>query len=345
MEHYKAAVLFKNKKPLKIINIKTQKPKKYQVFVKILYSGFCSSQFGEIEGIKGKDKYLPHCLGHEACAKVVSFGPKVKKVKKNDLVVLHWMKSLGKDCGRIIYKSDNQNNTINSGKITTFSKYSMISENRLTKIPSKKYNLKILPLMGCSLSVALSTLEKILKVKTKKNILIIGSGALGIPMIHYCNKLLLSNIDILEKKQKALKKSKRFGATNCYSSYNNVDLVKKLRRNFYHYIVDTTGSAKVLSKIFNYNLICKVALLGVPKLNEKMKINTLKINYGLQLLGSYGGNFKPQKDLVKYLNYLIKTKFNFKDYIDRIYLFKNINKLISDYKKNKIIGKAIIKVS
>ena len=76
---------------------------------------------------------------------------------------------------------------INSGKITTFSYLSLVSENRITKISSTdRKNLKILPLMGCSIPVAFSTLEKILKINQNKNILILGSGALGLPMIHYC---------------------------------------------------------------------------------------------------------------------------------------------------------------
>ena len=37
-----------------------------QVLVKIVYSGICHSQLNEARGHKGEDKYLPHCLGHEA---------------------------------------------------------------------------------------------------------------------------------------------------------------------------------------------------------------------------------------------------------------------------------------
>ena len=93
--YFNSAVLYKQKKPLKFTKVHLPILKKGQVLVKIIYSGFCSSQFGEIRGLKGKDNYLPHFLGHEACAKVLSIGNKVKKVKKNDLVVIHWMKSKG----------------------------------------------------------------------------------------------------------------------------------------------------------------------------------------------------------------------------------------------------------
>ena len=66
-----------------------------QVLIKIKYSGICGSQIGEIEGIKGEDKYLPHLLGHEASGKVIEVGDGVTHVKKDDNVVLHWKKQKG----------------------------------------------------------------------------------------------------------------------------------------------------------------------------------------------------------------------------------------------------------
>ena len=83
MGFFKSAVLVKQNKPLKIFDIKIPEPVFGQVLVKILYSGFCSSQFGEIKGVKGKDNYLPHLLGHEACGIVLKVGSDVKKVKRN----------------------------------------------------------------------------------------------------------------------------------------------------------------------------------------------------------------------------------------------------------------------
>ena len=116
-----------------------------------------------------------------------------------------------------------------------------------------------------------------------------------------------------------------------------------MNENFYEYIVDTTGSSKLITEILKYPIICKFAFLGVPHFREKIQFNSLKINYGLKLLGSYGGNFNPDKDLIRYLKFLKDSKFKFKTYIDKIYNFKDINILIKDYQNKKIIGKALIK--
>ena len=77
----KAAILVEQKKNLIVDNI--QMPEKLrvgQVLVKVLYSGICGSQLGEIDGAKGEDKYLPHLLGHEGSGIVESVGPGVKTV-------------------------------------------------------------------------------------------------------------------------------------------------------------------------------------------------------------------------------------------------------------------------
>ena len=88
----KAAILVEQRKPLVISEIELPNQiLRGQVLVKILYSGICGSQLGEIEGIKGKDKFLPHLLGHEGIGKVIQVGPSVKKVKKGNKVLLHRM--------------------------------------------------------------------------------------------------------------------------------------------------------------------------------------------------------------------------------------------------------------
>ena len=42
----------------------------------------------EIEGKRGKDKWLPHLLGHEAYGKVIDIGSNVKKIKKMIMLLL-----------------------------------------------------------------------------------------------------------------------------------------------------------------------------------------------------------------------------------------------------------------
>ena len=148
MSRIKAAVLFELNKPLEIRTLKRRPLESGQVFVKILYSGVCRSQLMEVRGLRGDDRWLPHLLGHEGSGVVEDVGPDVKKFKKGDEVILSWIKGNGIEAQGAIYDSDDV--VINSGKVTTFSNYSVVSENRLVKKP-KNLGFDTAILFGCAL--------------------------------------------------------------------------------------------------------------------------------------------------------------------------------------------------
>ena len=93
---FKAAVLIKNKK-IKILELIKPKLKPYQLYVKIKYSSICHTQLQEINGQRGSDKFLPHCLGHEGIGEIKEIHKSVKNLKVGDLVCLSWIKNSGKD--------------------------------------------------------------------------------------------------------------------------------------------------------------------------------------------------------------------------------------------------------
>jgi len=132
----KAAYIYKLNKPLKISNtIKPEKLNYGQLLIKNYYTGVCKSQIYEIYGGRDNKKYIPHLLGHEATGVVVAKHPTVKKVKIGDRVVLTWLKCKGIQSKNPIY-FDNLKK-INSGSVSTFSSHSVVSENRILKLPKE----------------------------------------------------------------------------------------------------------------------------------------------------------------------------------------------------------------
>ena len=181
----KAAILVKSKRPLVVS--KLQRPTRLefgQVLVKIFYSGICGAQLNEIDAAKGKDKFLPHLLGHEGSGKVLDIGPGVKTVKKNDHVVLHWRQSDGIQSPTPSYKMGEK--TINAGWVTTFNDEAIISENRLTTIP-KDFDLKIAPLFGCVVTTAIGIINNDAQVKVGQSVLIFGMGGVGSSISQACS--------------------------------------------------------------------------------------------------------------------------------------------------------------
>ena len=69
-----AALLVQTGTPLVVAEIEIPVLKPGQVLVDITYSGACGTQVMEWRGDKGEDKWVPHCLGHEATGVVLETG-------------------------------------------------------------------------------------------------------------------------------------------------------------------------------------------------------------------------------------------------------------------------------
>ena len=125
-----AAILVAQRSPLVVdmIELPTQL-EVGQVLVEIIVSGICGSQLGEIDGVKGPDRFLPHLMGHEGFGIVIDTGPGVKNVQRGDSVVLHWRPGAGmqSDPPKYLWRGE----PLNAGWVTTFNSHAVISRESL----------------------------------------------------------------------------------------------------------------------------------------------------------------------------------------------------------------------
>lgn len=334
----KAAVLEKINKKLKIKNIYHEDNlSKNQILIKIIYTGICGSQIGEIKGIKGKDKFLPHLLGHEATGIILKTAKNIKDFKVNDKVILHWQKNSSSDSITPKYYDDKLKK-INAGWVTTFNNMAIVSKNRITKLP-KNLSMKTGILFGCSLTTSYGSIFKDSKINlSKKNlILVTGVGMIGQAIISllYNQNQQLFYIESNTKKINFIKKN--------FPKVRFINDIKKSKILF-DYVYETTGITNIIEDAYNFiNNKGKLILIGVPRFNDKIKINTLGINYGKKIIGSYGGGVVPNKDISKIFSYIKKNKVKLDNLVQGSYSFKNINKVLKSLIKGKIINKPVIK--
>tara|TARA_B100001057_G_scaffold398247_1_gene408722 strand:- start:3080 stop:4120 length:1041 start_codon:yes stop_codon:yes gene_type:complete len=340
---FKAAVLEQLNKNLKLREIKLKNElKKNQFLIKMKYSGICGSQLGEISGVKGRDKYLPHLLGHEGTGIVIEKNALKSKIKIGDKVVLHWKPGSGGESQNPDYFFSSKK--INAGKVTTFNEYAVVSRNRITKL-SNKTNLAQACLLGCSLTTAYGVLKNNAKIKKNSTLLIYGVGSVGQAIICLSKIFKLKNVIAIDINQNKLKKAKKLGANKTLNPKNKnfKELFKRIANNA-EYAVDTTGNTKVIEDCYN-NLSknAKIVLVGVPHFKKKISIHTLPLHFGKQLIGSHGGNINPTKD-IPFLEKLMNKKIlKVKNLITNTINLNKINNAINKMKKNMIVGKVIIK--
>lgn len=340
---FEAAILIAQRKPLIVEKIRhNEKLEIGQVLVELYTSGICGSQIGEIEGIKGVDKFIPHLMGHEGCGRVLKIGPGVTTVKEGEKVVLHWKKSLGINSSTPFYEYNGQK--INAGWVTTFNKYAVVSENRLTSIPEKTPN-DIAALFGCAVTTGFGVIENNAKLKIGESIVVLGAGGIGLNIIQAANLVSGYPIIAVDLYDERLKLAKRFGATHLINSKKK-DFVKEINSivgNNLDVFIDNTGSPTVIEK--GYELINnegRLILVGVPKKDKNINIFSLPLHFGKTISGSFGGECNPQKDIPRYMNLMSKGNFSLDEIITERYPLKDINIAISRIRDGSAAGRILI---
>ena len=339
--NFTAAVLTKNNSPLKIINkLKFTKLRRGQVLVRILHSAICRSQIMEIEGKRGKDKYLPHLLGHEGAGIVHGVGAGVKKITKGDKIFLSWIKGKGLDSGGT--KIKNQKKTVNAGPITTFSNFSIISENRCFKIP-KGFPLKKSVIFGCAVPTGAGIILNEIKPKKKDRICIIGLGGVGLSALIAFKMLKLKNIIVVDIDNKKIKIAKKVGFKKTILLKKDKNAITKIlnfnKGRYFDYTIESSGKSKSIE--FAFSLTKKFGgkcfFASHPNEKSKISIKPFDLISGKKIFGSWGGGSDPQKIAKIMSKFFLKNKKILNLYFTKEYSLKNINKAIKDFKKKSVL--------
>jgi len=253
---FKAAVLVETGAPVVIMKaIKAPVLNSGQVLVKIQFAGVCHSQLMEVRGGRGKDAYLPHFLGHEGVGKVIEIGEGVSKLKIGDEVILGWIKGEGIEAGGCQYR-DSEGRIINSGAVTTFSEYAVVSENRLViKPPHTPSRLAVL--YGCALPTGAGLVFNELKPKPKSNIGVLGLGGIGLSALMAMQQFEPSTLIAIDVEDNKLELARSLGATHTINTneYTFSDVKKNVLDltggQGLDYVVEAAGLVKTIELGFD----------------------------------------------------------------------------------------------
>ena len=342
----KAAILVEQHKPLVIDQVELPDTLDVgQVLVKVQYSGICGSQLGEIDGVKGVDKYLPHLLGHEGSGVVQSIGPGVRFVKPGDSVVLHWRKSQGIESVPPTYKWKGKK--LNAGLIATFNEYAIVSENRLTRIDNSE-DLETASLLGCAVLTGFGAIENNAKAKFGESVVVFGAGGVGLNIIQAAALSSLYPIIAVDLHDGRLELARKLGATHLINSKEQDAecLIKEITlKHGLDVFIDNTGQPSIIE--MGYKLTSdqgRVILVGVPRSGNNINIYSLPLHFGKIIKGSHGGEAVPHVDIPRYQKLFEAGYVNLKLLITEHFDLEDINTAIRRMRSGELIGRCAIKM-
>lgn len=342
-----AAILDEINRPLQIEELTIPELKAGQVRVKVAYSGICHSQLNEIKGLKGEDKFLPHTLGHEGSGIVEEIGAGVYKVKPGDHVVLTWIKGDGADVSSTLYKK-NDKSIVNSGTISTFLTRAVVSENRLVKIPNEM-PLREAALLGCAIPTGAGIVMNNAKISAGESVAIFGIGGIGLSALLAAKMVDASVIIVIDVFDQKLEQAIQFGATHIINAKKQDTISRIMEITNGHgvdYAIESAGRRDSMEKAFksvcDKGGLCVIA--GNLPQGEQISINPFDLIKGKRIIGTWGGETQPDKDIPMYVDFFLSGRLNLKKLISHMYDLRKINEALDVLEKGTM-GRILIDMS
>lgn len=331
-----AAVLVETGKPLQLVELEIPVLKPGQVLVEVTLSGVCHTQLLEARGHRGADKFLPHCLGHEGVGRVLEAGAGVTRVRPGERVVLSWMKGAGADIPGTTYAWGAR--AVNSGAVTTFSRHTVVSENRLTPLPQKVADGPA-ALLGCAIPTGVGSVMNVAKPEKGRSLVVFGAGGIGLSAVAGAKLAGCAPIIAVDVRADRLALARGLGAAHAVKAdaADPVAEILKLCPGGADFAIEATGRPAVMRQaLLSVRARGGAAvLIGNARHGETLELDPLQFNLGKRLLGTWGGDNVPERDFPRYADWLAAGTLDVDPLLAEPYPLERVNQALDDLESGR----------
>ena len=340
-----AAILVETGKPLALDEVDVPALRPGQVLVELAYSGACHTQVLEARGHRGEDKWLPHLLGHEGTGTVVDTGPGVARAKPGDRVVLSWIRGGGMEAGGAVYGWNGR--PVNAGGVTTFQRHAVASENRLTPLPPG-LPMDLGVLLGCAAPTGMGVVLNVGRVRAGDAVAVFGAGGIGLNAVmaaaHAGARPLIAVDPQPAKRELAL----AFGATDAVdpAAEDALAAIRRIAPDGLDVAVEATGRPAVMEQALR---ACRpqggrAVIIGNARFGETLALDPGLFNQGKSLLGTWGGDSRPDRDYGRYGRLIASGRFDVRRLLSQPYRLEDVNRALDDLEAGRV-GRPLIDMS
>jgi S-(hydroxymethyl)glutathione dehydrogenase/alcohol dehydrogenase len=333
---WRAALLRSQGQDLEVVEIHRPVLQRGQVLVKVLASGVCRSQLMEVRGLRGEDRWLPHLLGHEGVGVVAGIGPGVTKVHDGDRVILGWIAGTGIEANPPSFLSVG-GEPINAGRVTTFSEYTVVSENRVYLAPGGLGD-KTAVLFGCALLTGAGMVLNETSLEPGQSVLVSGAGGIGLAALLALVALGVSPI-VADPDSEKREMARVLGASHTFdplSQDESSDFQSRFPKGV-DIALDASGAVSAMEFAFR-SIKYEGGLLlfaSHPPAGEFMKLDPHELIRGKQIRGSWGGASQPDRDIAVIADLLMSRRLDLEFMTPYSYTLDEINTALKDLELGK----------
>ena len=324
----RAAVAFEPNKPLQIVEVDVEPPKKGEVLVRIVATGVCHTDAYTLSGADSEGNF-PAILGHEGGGIVEAIGEGVTSVDVGDHVIPLYTA----ECGQCKFCTSGKTNLCGSVRETqgkgvmpdgtsrfsykgepiyhymgcsTFSEYTVLPEVSLAKIP-KEAPLEKVCLLGCGVTTGIGAVLNTAKVEEGATVAIFGLGGIGLAAIIGAAMAKASRIIAIDVNPGKFDIAKQLGATDTVNpkDYDKPiqEVIVEMTDGGVYYSFECIGNVQVMRSALQccHKGWGESIIIGVAGAGEEISTRPFQLVTGRVWKGSAFGGVKGRTELPGYV--------------------------------------------
>jgi len=324
----RAAVAFAPNKPLEIVEVDVEPPKKDEVLVRIVATGVCHTDAYTLSGADPEGNF-PAILGHEGGGIVEAVGEGVTSLEVGDHVIPLYTA----ECGKCKFCLSGKTNLCSSVRETqgkgvmpdgtsrfsykdepiyhymgcsTFSEYTVLPEVSLAKIP-KEAPLEKVCLLGCGVTTGIGAVMNTAKVEEGATVAIFGLGGIGLAAIIGASMAKASRIIAIDINPGKFDIAKDLGATDVVNpkDYDKPiqEVIIEMTDGGVDYSFECIGNVQVMRSALEccHKGWGESIIIGVAGAGEEISTRPFQLVTGRVWKGSAFGGVKGRTELPGYV--------------------------------------------
>jgi S-(hydroxymethyl)glutathione dehydrogenase/alcohol dehydrogenase len=349
----RAAVAFEPGKPLQVVEVDVEPPRKGEVMIKVTHTGVCHTDAYTLSGTDPEGVF-PTILGHEGAGIVVEVGEGVTSVKKGDHVIPLYTPECRqcKSClsgktnlctairgtqGQGVMPDGTSRFSFKGKKVhhymgcSTFSNYTVLPEIALAKIrPDAPFDKVCY--IGCGVTTGIGAVINTAKVEAGANVVVFGLGGIGLNVLQGARMVganMIVGVD-LNPDREAL--GRKFGMTHFVNpkTLGDKDLVAhlvELTDGGADYSFECVGNTKLMRQALEccHRGWGKSIIIGVAGAGQEIATRPFQLVTGRSWMGTAFGGAKGRRDVPKIVDWYMDKKIDIDSLITHVMPVEKIN--------------------